>query len=550
VIDAIARAISGVGDVKLLDVDPGADTNRTVYTFVGEPGAVSEAAYRAAARAVDLIDMSRHTGAHPRLGAMDVCPLVPVAGISMAECASLARALGRRVAQGLSVPVYFYEHAATSEPRRSLAAIRAGEYEGLAQKLTDPAWAPDEGPAVFNARSGAFVIGAREFLLAYNVNLNTTDRRLANEIALTIREAGRLKRDASGSVVLDERGQQERAPGRLRAVRAIGWYIEEYRQAQVSINLLDFHTTPLHVVFETVREEAEKAGLIVTGSELVGMTPLQPLLDAGRHFLRKQRKSPAVPERDLVDVAIRSLGLGQVSPFDPEKKVIEYQVRSRGALASLSLHRFVDDVSTDLPTPGGGSAAAAAGSLAAALVAMVASLAAGRKGQEAGWDRAIAVGERAQAIKARLVDAIDADTAAFSQVLTATRLPKGSVETERARADALERAWQEAARVPLTTAQLSAEAAALAHEVVGLGHRASASDAGVAAAMARAAAEGAALNVLINLPSVTDAAFRARSRQEAADAVSRAREFAGLALAALDGLLEAGADWLGAPRDA
>lgn len=545
VIDAIAQAISGVSGVKLLDVDPGADTNRTVYTFVGPPDVVGEAAFGAAARAVDLIDMSRHRGAHPRLGAMDVCPFVPVAGISMAECADLARSLGRRIGSELGVPVYFYEQAATSDQRRSLASIRTGEYEALAAKLADPSWEPDAGPAVFNPRSGAFVVGAREFLLAYNVNLNTTDKRLANEIALTIREAGRLKRDASGAVVLDDHGQKVSEAGRLRAVRAIGWYIDEYRQAQVSINLLDFHTTPLHVVFETVREEAERAGLIVTGSELVGLTPLEPLLEAGRYFLRKQRKSPGVPERDLVDIAVRSLGLSQVAPFDPDRKIIEYQVRTRGVLATLPLHRFIDDVSTEVPTPGGGSVAATVGSLAAALAAMVANLTVGRKGYEAVWDRAAALAVDAQSIKARLVEAIDADTAAFNQVLAATRLPRASAEQDQARTEAMGRAWRHATLVPLTTAQLCADAAALAHDVVELGHRSSASDAGVAASMARAAAEGAGLNVLINLGSIDDAAFRQRCQAETAAAVARARQFGGQTLAKLNGVLQIGAPWLG-----
>ncbi len=309
VIDAIAAAMSGVTGVKLLDVDPGADTNRTVYTMVGSPEGVQEAAFRAARVAASLIDMTQHKGAHPRIGALDVCPLIPVSDITMAECAAIARSIGRRIGSELDIPVYFYEHAASNEERRSLANIRAGEYEGLAQKLQDPEWAPDAGPATFNARSGATVVGAREFLLAYNVNLNTLDRKLANEIALTIREGGRAKRDGQGAIVRDPDGTSVKVPGRLRAVRAIGWYIEQYRQAQVSINLLDFTTTPLHVVFETVQEEAARLGLRVTGSELVGLTPLGPMLEAGRYFLRKQAKSAGVPESELVETAIKSLGL-------------------------------------------------------------------------------------------------------------------------------------------------------------------------------------------------------------------------------------------------
>jgi glutamate formiminotransferase/formiminotetrahydrofolate cyclodeaminase len=548
VIDAIAEAIRGVSGVKLLDVDPGADTNRTVYTFVGDPDAVSEAAFRAAGRGIELIDMSRHKGAHPRIGSMDVCPFVPVSDITMDACAELARALGRRVADAHRVPVYFYEHAASCDERRSLAAIRAGEYEGLARKLADPAWAPDAGPAEFHPRAGAFVVGAREFLLAYNVNLNTTDRRLANEIALTIREGGRLKRDARGDVVVDAAGQQVRVPGRLKAVRAIGWYIEEYRQAQVSINLLDFRTTPLHVVFETVREEADRLGLVVTGSELVGLTPLAPMLEAGRHFLRKQGKSTGVPERDLVATAIQSLGLAQVAPFDAAKKIIEYQFRGPEPLAGLSLRRFADEVSTDSPAPGGGSVAALAGALAAALAAMVANLTVGKKGYETGWAPASQLAERAQRVKDALVGAIDADTAAFNRVLEATRLPRATPDQQAARQAAIQAAWQGAARVPLDTARLCAEAAGLARDIARNGNRASASDAGVGAVMARAGSEGAALNVLINLGSIEDASFRASAERAAADAVAEARHAAEEALAAMNGTLAAPVAWLPSTR--
>jgi glutamate formiminotransferase/formiminotetrahydrofolate cyclodeaminase len=543
VIDALAQAIASVSGVKLLDVDPGADTNRTVFTFVGDPEAVSEAAFRAARRAVELIDMSRHKGAHPRIGAMDVCPFVPVAGITMAECASLARALGERIGRELDVPVYFYEHAATRESRRSLAAIRAGEYEGLAEKIADPEWAPDAGPARFNPRTGAFVVGARQFLIAYNVNLNTTDRRLANEIALTIRETGRLKRDEAGRPVVDAEGREVRVPG-LRAVRAIGWYIEEYRRAQVSINLLDFEVTPLHTVFEAVRAEAEKLGLLVTGSELVGLTPLAPLVEAGRHFLRKQGKSAGVPERDLVEMAVRSLGLAEVAPFDPAKKIVEYHFRPPAPLAARSLRDFVDDVSTESPAPGGGSVAALAGSLAAALAAMVANLTVGRRGYEAEWAGLAELAADAQRLKARLVAAIDADTEAFTRFMEATRLPKATPAQAEARARAMEEAARGAARVPLETARACTEAAALAVEAARRGNRSSASDAGVAAVMARAACEGAALNVLINLASITDEAFRSHASGEVEALVRRTRELAAEALQAVEGALPAPAAWL------
>jgi len=522
VIDAIADAIKGVAEVKLLDVDPGADTNRTVYTFVGPPEAVADAAVKAAHKAYELIDMSRHQGAHPRIGAMDVCPIVPIAGVTMDECVEVARGIGRRIGDELRLPVYFYEYAATSEQRRSLADIRAGEYEGLERKLQDPAWAPDAGPARFDSRFGAPVVGAREFLIAYNVNLNTRDRKLANEIALTIRENGRLARDAKGNVVVDDKGSQVRAPGRLKAVRAIGWYIDQYRQAQVSINLINYKTTPLHVVFETVREEAEKLGLIVTGSELVGLMPLQPLIEAGRFYLRKQGKSAGAPEREVIETAVRSLGLDQLAPFDAEKKVIEYQFRTRGPLVSMPVDRFVDEVSSESPAPGGGSVAALAGSLSAGLSAMVANLTVGKKGYETAWDELSLLAERAQGVKDRLARAVDEDTEAFNAVMAAMRMPKATADQQAARNAALESGYQHAATVPLQTARACLEALELSLVVAQKGNRNSASDAGVAALMARAGVEGAVLNVLINLGSVKDEEFKASCHHKSDTLVAEA----------------------------
>ncbi len=523
IIDAIAGAMSGVSGVKLLDVDPGADTNRTVYTMVGSPEGVQEAAFRAAQAATALIDMSKHRGAHPRIGALDVCPFVPVSDVTMEECASIARAVGRRIGTELEIPVYFYEHAASSEQRRSLADIRAGEYEGLARKLEDPAWAPDAGPAAFKSRSGATVVGAREFLLAYNVNLNTLDRKLANEIALTVREGGRAKRDAHGTILRDANGVSIKAPGRLKAVRAIGWYIEQYRQAQVSINLLDYTATPLHVVFETVREEAESLGLLVTGSELVGLTPLGPMLEAGRFYLRKQGKSAGVPEPELVEMAIRSLGLDQVSPFDPEKKIIEYHFRPAAPLASMTVAKFTDEVSTESPAPGGGSVAALSGSLGAALTSMVANLTIGKKGYEAAWDDLRTVAEEGQWLKARLVRAIDEDTEAFNTVMDAIRLPRSTPDEQAERDRAMADAYRRAANVPLETARLCLETIRLTQRVAEKGNRNSASDAGVAALMARAGVEGAALNVLINLSSMTDDRFTGECRRQVDGLLTEAR---------------------------
>jgi glutamate formiminotransferase/formiminotetrahydrofolate cyclodeaminase len=523
VIDAIAQALSSVSGVKLLDVDPGADTNRTVYTLVGPPESVAEAAFRGARRATELIDMTAHRGAHPRMGALDVCPFIPVAEITMAECAELAKAVGRRIGEELHIPVYFYEHAASTEERRSLANIRAGEYEGLAEKLAQPVWAPDAGPALFNTRSGATVVGAREFLLAYNVNLNTFDRRLANEIALSLREGGRAKRDSEGQIVRDATGTSIKLPGRLKAVRAIGWYIEQYRQAQVSVNLLDYTVTPLHVVFETAREEAEKLGLIVTGSELVGLTPLAPMVDAGRYFLRKQGKSAGVPERELVEIAIRSMGLDQVAPFKPEQKIIEYHFTAPAPLMSMTASRFVDQVSADSPAPGGGSVAALLGSLAAALATMVANLTVGKKGYEAAWGELAGAAERGQALKDRLARAVDEDTEAFTRVMDAMRLPKGTPEQQACRNMAVQEANKAAAEVPLQTARHCLDAIELAGFAAEHGNRNSASDAGVAALAGRAGVEGAVLNVLTNLGGIEDEAFSRRCVEETTELSARAR---------------------------
>jgi glutamate formiminotransferase/formiminotetrahydrofolate cyclodeaminase len=538
VIDAIARAISGASGVRLLDVDPGADTNRTVYTFVGAPEAVAEAAFRGAVEASRLIDMSKHQGAHPRMGALDVCPIVPVSGVTMDQCVEVARALGRRMAEALALPVYFYEFAATRPERRNLADIRAGEYEGLAKKLADPAWAPDAGPAAFNERLGATAVGAREFLIAYNVNVNTRDQKLANEVALNIREAGRLKRDAKNQVVTDKDGVQLRVPGRLKAVKAIGWYIEQYRQAQVSINLLSYRTTPLHQVYETAREEAAKLGLVVTGSELVGLTPLEPLVEAGRFYLKKQGRSTGLPERELVEIAIQSLGLAQLSPFDPDKRVIEYAVRMAAPLASMTVERFVDEVSSNSPAPGGGSVAALAGSLGAALAAMVANLTVGKPGYESAWASCSTLAERAQALKSALLRAVDEDTKAFDDVLAAMRLPKETDEQKRARGTAIAAAYEKATAVPLETARLCLAALELAEQAAATGNRNSASDAGVGALVAKAGLDAAVMNVRINLPSVREGTFKARTLAEIADLQSQSAGRLERALAAAEAALK------------
>jgi glutamate formiminotransferase/formiminotetrahydrofolate cyclodeaminase len=524
IIEAIADAVRGVADVKLLDVDPGADTNRTVYTLVGTPSGVAEAAFQAAKKAYELIDMSQHKGAHPRMGAMDVCPFIPVTGVTMDDCVAIAKKVGKRLGEELEVPVYLYEFAATSPERQSLAEIRAGEYEALEAKLSDPKWKPDFGPARLKPRWGASVVGAREFLIAYNVNLNTRDKKLANEIALNIREGGRAKRDEQGNLVKDANGKTVKLPGKHKAVRAIGWYIDAYRQAQVSINLINYKTTPLHVVFDSVCEEAQKLGLRVTGSELVGLIPLGPMLEAGRHYLKKQGKSAGVPESELVEIAVRSLGLDQLGPFDPAKKIIEYNFEKTRPLISLTTRGFVDEVSTESPAPGGGSVAALAGSLAAALAAMVANLTVGKKGYEKVFSEMSDLAERAQAVKDRLLRAVDDDTDAFNDLMEATRLPKTTDEQKRARQEAMELGYKKAAAVPLETASVCLEALKLSLEVAAKGNANSSSDAGVAALMARAGVEGAALNVLINLPSIRDAKFKEEHTRKAEAMTAEAAE--------------------------
>lgn len=528
VIDAIAEAVKAVAGVSLLDVDPGKSTNRTVFTFVGEPGPVSEAAFAAIAKAQTLIDMRHHRGAHPRIGATDVCPFIPVSGISMEECAALAQKLGERVGKELGIPVYMYADAALSETRRNLADIRQGEYEKLCERMA-AGFKPDYGPHEFNARSGATVIGARPFLIAYNVNLNTRSQKLANEIALSIREGGRAKRDEMGNIVKDAHGTTVKVPGTLKFCKAVGWYVHEYKQAQVSINLVDFRQTSLHVAFDECCRQAQKLGLRVTGSEIVGMVPLEPLLEAGRHYLDKQGRCRGVSEGELVQQAIMSLGLSDVSTFDPAKKIIEYCIKETGKpeqplLANMSLREFADELASDSPAPGGGSVAAHCGSLAAALAAMVANLTHGKKGFESKNQLMNDTAESAQRLKEAFVAAIDADTQAFNAIGEARRLPKDSEIQVRERDAAIEKANQKATLVPLSVLELSGQAAALAQTVAREGNPACLSDAGVAGLTARAAAEGAYYNVLINLPGLKEEAFRKDTHKRAQAAVAACRE--------------------------
>lgn len=516
-IQAITREIEAVPGVKLLDVDPGASTNRTVVTFIGPPEAVAEAAFRAIARAAEVIDMRAHKGAHPRLGATDVCPFVPVSGVTMADCVRLAGEVGRRVADELGIPVYLYEAAARKPERRNLATVRSGEYEGLADKLKDPRWAPDFGPAVFDPKAGATIIGAREFLIAYNFNLNTRDRKLAHEIALSLRESGRAKRDKAGNIVKNAKGDTVKVPGKFREVKSVGWYVEDYGVAQISVNFTNYRTTPIHVVFDEASRLAAKLGLRVTGSELVGLIPKEALLMAGRYYLEKQGKSPGVPEAELVRMAVRSLGLNDVVPFEPGKKIIEEQVREPGAaLVDMTLRGFADELSMDSPAPGGGSVAALCGALAAALSAMVANLTVGKKGYEDVRADMIETAVRSQALKDAFLEAVDRDTRAFNKVMEAFRLPKTTPEQAEEKERAVEAANKEATLVPLEVLGRAVAAAGLAGIAAAKGNRNSLSDAGVAGLAAMAAGEGAYDNVLINLQGIKDAAFAAEVRRKAA----------------------------------
>ena len=539
IIDAITKEISDTEDVKLLDVDPGADTNRTVVTFIGSPEGVKEAAFKEIKKASELIDMREHKGAHARMGATDVCPFVPVSGVTMEECVEIAKEVGKRVAEELSIPVYLYEEAATRPERNSLADIRKGEYEGLPEKLKDPEWKPDFGEAKFNEKSGATVIGAREFLIAYNVNLNTKDRKLAHDVALTIREAGRRKRDSDGKVVRDKNNIPIKVPGLLKATRAVGWYIDEYGQAQVSINLINYKITPPHIAFDTICEEAEKRGLRVTGSELVGLIPLQAMLDAGRYYLSKQDKSAGVPEEELIKAAIVSMGLNDLTEFDPQKKIIEYQVQElKGSLVKMDLRDFANELSSDSPAPGGGSVAALAGALGSALTSMVANLTVGKKEYQKNRGEMKEVAVDAQKYKDALLRAIDRDTDAFNNLMNAFRLPKKTDEQIVKKEQAIEAATKEACLVPLDVMKNSLEVLKLAQVVAEKGNENAASDAGVASLMARSAVEGAGLNVKINLPGINDAEFVEKMKTEVKNLIAEANNLQNKIIEAVDHKIE------------
>ncbi|HOX87680.1 MAG TPA: glutamate formimidoyltransferase [bacterium] len=507
-IEAIAAAIRDVDGVALLDVDPGKDTNRTVMTFVGPPEAVLEAAFQGIQKAAQVIDMSKHHGAHARLGATDVCPFIPVSDVTMDECVDLAVKLGRRVGNQLVIPVYLYEFAASREERKNLATIREGEYEGLAEKLQHPDWQPDFGVGIFNPRSGAVVIGAREFLIAYNINLNTRDEAIARDIAFAIRERGRAKRDSDNNILRDEKGEIIYEPGIFPAVKAVGWYMDDFGRAQISINLINYKVSPLHLVFDECCRLAEERGVRVTGSELVGLIPLQAVLAAGRHYLTKQGKTAGVPESELIHIAVLSLGLDDLYPFKPEEKIIEYRIRRQSPLVSMRVDAFVDLLSTASPAPGGGSVAALCGALGSALASMAVALTHGKKGYEAVTDQMLEIGEQAQLLKQAFLDDVDRDTEAFKQVMAAWRLPKKNDEQKAVRDQAIQTATRQATLVPLQVLQRCVQAAALARAAVEQGNVNSISDAGVGALSIRTAAKGAYFNVRINLSGLDDLKLR------------------------------------------
>jgi len=538
VIQQITDQIEGVDGVRLLDVDPGQATNRTVVTFVGSPAPVVEAAFRAAKKAAEVIDMRKHRGEHPRFGAIDVCPLVPVANITMEETVDLARKLGKRIGEELGIPVYCYECAAFHEPRRNLAYCRAGEYEGLKEKLTRAECKPDFGPAAFNPKSGATAVGARDFLAAYNVNLNTTSTRRANAIAFDIREKGRPKREGNlitGKIVRDAQGNPVQIPGSLKCVKAIGWYIEEYGIAQISINLTNLSVTPLHVAFDECCKKAEARGVRVTGSELVGLVPLKAMLDAGRYFLKKQQRSVGVSDKELLKIAVKSLGLNDLYPFKPEAKIIEYAIAARGPdphcrhgsgtqASRMTVQDFVEETASESPAPGGGSVAAAVGALGAALATMVANLSAHKRGWDDRWEEFSNWAEKGKQYHVELLRLIDADTQAFNAVMSAYGLPQSGDAEKAARRQAIQEATKHAIETPLAVMETALASMEVIRVMAEIGNPNSVSDAGVAALCARTAVMGAMLNVKINCPNLDDKAF-------VADVLSRAEKLASSATA-------------------
>ncbi len=508
IIKQITDQIESVEGVRLLNVDPGKATNRTVVTMIGEPSAVIEASFRAIKKAGELIDMSKHKGEHPRMGATDVCPFIPIANITMEETAAFAQQLALRVGNELNIPVYLYESAQPNKERSNLSIIRTGEYEGFAKKITLPEWKPDFGPAVFDAKRGATVIGARDFLVAYNVNLNTTSTRRANAVAFDIREAGRVKK-VNGKIVNDENGKPINIPGSLKSVKAIGWFIEEYGIAQISINLTNINVTPVHIAFDEACKKADQRGIRVTGSELVGLIPLKAMTDAGKYFLQKQQRSIGVSEKELIKIAIKSMSLDELSPFNPEERIIEYMLadNKNKKLVHLSLADFADETASESPAPGGGSIAAYSGALGISLATMVANLSSHKQGWDERWEEFSTWAEKGQKIKDQLLGLVDEDTNAFNKIMTAFGLPKGNEAEKASRKLAIQEATKYAIEIPFKVMSLSLESMEVIKAMAETGNPNSVSDAGVGALCARSAVMGAFMNVRINAAGYDDKVF-------------------------------------------
>ncbi len=518
VIKQITDAIESVEGVKLLDVDPGKDTNRTVVTFVGDPEAVSEAAYLAVKRASELIDMSKHHGEHPRMGATDVCPFVPVSGITMEETVVFARRVGERIGKELNIPVFCYENAAFIPERKNLAYCRSGEYEGLKKRFEDSEWKPDFGPSVFNARSGATAVGARDFLVAYNINLNSTSTRRANAIAFDVREKGRN--------VINKNGEKITVPGALKSVKAIGWYIEEYGIAQISMNLTNISVTPVHIAFDEVCRKAEARGVRVTGSELVGLIPLKSLLDAGQYFLAKQQRSAGIPDEEIIKIAVRSLGLNDIHPFNPEEKIIEYVMadKNRKRLVDMSLKAFMDETASESPAPGGGSVSAYIGSVGVALGTMVANLSAHKRGWDERWEEFSQWAENGKKIQNTLLTLVDEDTDAFKRIMASFALPKKTEEEVEIRNRAVQESTKNATLVPYRVMESAFTAFDLLREMVKSGNPNSVTDAGVGALAVCTCIKGAFLNVRVNAGGLEDKVFAESVIASGKDLIIRAEE--------------------------
>ena len=531
IIKQVTDVVETVEGVRLIDVDPGKATNRTVITFVGEPEAACEAAFRVVKKASELIDMSKHSGAHPRFGATDVCPLVPVSNITMEETVEYARNLGKRIGEELGIPVYNYEFAAFTNERKNLANCRAGEYEGLKEKLSDPHWKPDWGPAEFNgnvARTGVTAVSARNFLVAYNVNLNTTSTRRANAIAFDVRERGRSKREGNpltGKIVKDENGKPVMIPGMLKAVKAIGWFIEEYGIAQISMNLTDITVTSVHEAFDAVVKSAGSRGIRVTGSELVGVIPLKAILDAGKHYLRKQKRSTGISDREIIKIAVKSLGLDELGPFDPDKNIIEYilEDKSKKKLVDMTVADFANETASESPAPGGGSIAATMGAMGAALGTMVANLSSHKRGWDDRWEEFSDWAEKGKFYQDELLKMVDEDTNAFNKIMDAFGLPKKTEEEKAARKNAIETASKYAMEVPFKVMQTAYESINVMRAMAENGNPNSVSDAGVGALCAYTAVEGAFLNVKINTAGISDKAFTSGLLKKAEDVMNLTR---------------------------